>query len=207
MPVRPILLPDLDAELTTALTHIEEVLLSLGGWEDDPAADPVELPSPIAGGVALRAVRRLWDAVAPTQGEYAGRAGLTQTMYSPDGRYEHIPLRLAHLDQDDVDVLAAAAKQLTAPVSDWHVRDALDQMARAFNATGDELSVRAIRLANLLDMRTADPDSQAIVRVLDGEGRAARMVLTEAEEQAYRRVTREMNHRWTDGSPIAVWGY
>ena len=99
------LLPDLDDELTAALTHVEELLLEVAAWEeDDPGA---AWPPPLACGQALEAVRRTWDAVAPTQGERAAAAGRTGRLLAPDGRYEHAPLRLVDVGQADVDALAA----------------------------------------------------------------------------------------------------
>jgi hypothetical protein len=109
------LLPDLDDELTAALAHVEELLLEVAAWEDD---DPdTAWPPPLAGAQALAAVRRIWDAVAPAQGERAAKAGRTGRLLAPDGRYEHAPLRLVDVGQADIDALAAAAAVFGTPLT------------------------------------------------------------------------------------------
>lgn len=130
------LLPDLDDRLTTALNQVEELLLEVAaGEEDDPAA---AWPAPLAGGRALQAVRRIWDAVAPTQGERAAKAGLTGRLLAPDGRYEHMPLRLAEIDQADVGALAGAAAVFGDPHAPSHVRAALEHGAEIAYGDGQE---------------------------------------------------------------------
>jgi hypothetical protein len=94
------LVPDLEDELTAALASMEESLLTLAAWEDqDPG---LRLPPPLAGQAALQATRRLWAALAPTQGDRALQAGRTGRLLGPDGRYEHLPFRLAEVDPADV---------------------------------------------------------------------------------------------------------
>ena len=103
----------MEEELTTALASVEESLLTLAAWEDE---DPgLRLPPPLAGQAALQATRRLWAALAPTQGDRAVRAGRTGRVLGPDGRYEHLPFRLAEVDPADVATLAAAARELASP--------------------------------------------------------------------------------------------
>ncbi len=209
MPTRPILLPDLDAELTTAMIHIEEVLRAIADREDDPDDGPARLPAPLADQAALRALHRLWDAIAPTQGDHARKAGNHQTIYAPDGRYEHIPLRVARVNQVDIHTMTAAARFLNDHAVDWCVHESLDQIASMYDyRNAKELASTAARFTALLDMRPHDPDSHALIRVLSAaRRRAQRIVLTPAEETAYQRVTREMNRRWTGGGVIAAWAY
>jgi hypothetical protein len=70
---RIVLVVDLDGELLAPLRAAEEVLLTIGLWEDDdwenPPADgaSLRLPTPLASRVALAAVRRLLTTLAPTQ--------------------------------------------------------------------------------------------------------------------------------------------
>jgi hypothetical protein len=128
-------------------------------------------------------------------------------MYAPGGRYEHIPLRLARVDQGDVDILVAAADRLNERTPDWCVRESLDEMACAYSTTAEGLAGKAARLADLLNMHALDRDCRALIWVLSSAGRSERIVLTEAEEQAYRRLTRETNRRWTGGSALAAWAY
>jgi hypothetical protein len=86
-----VLVVDLDGELLAPLRVAEEILLCLGMWEDDdrenPAADPepLRLPVPLAGRVALGAAQRLLSALAPTQsrppgcGRLLARTAVTST--------------------------------------------------------------------------------------------------------------------------------
>ena len=114
-------------------------------------------PGPAAGW-AVRpsgAPRRIWNAVAPTQGERAAKAGRTGRLLAPDGRYEHAPLRLVDIGQADVDALAAAAAAFGDPHAPDHVRQALEHgTGIAYHDSGDHARTRlvmtAAQLAGLL---------------------------------------------------------
>lgn len=110
MATSPRLLPDLDDELAFALGQIEELLLTLRSWEEDPD-DPAQLPAPLADGVALDALRQLWDAIVPTQSRHH-RPAVPGRLLGPDGRYEHRPLRLVLVDDTDLQTLGAAGQAL-----------------------------------------------------------------------------------------------
>ncbi|CCG05177.1 hypothetical protein [Blastococcus saxobsidens] len=75
---RTVLVVDLDGEPLAPLRALEEILLCLGTWEDDDRRDPgagtepLRLPAPLAGRVALAAVQRLLSALAPTQSRGPG---------------------------------------------------------------------------------------------------------------------------------------
>ena len=67
------LLPDLNDELITALGYVEELLLEVAAWEED---DPgTAWPPPLPGRQALKALRRIWDAIASTRGNGPRRQG------------------------------------------------------------------------------------------------------------------------------------
>ena len=59
------LVVDLDGEPLAPLRALDEILLCLGTWEDDDrqdpsvGTDPLRVPAPLAGRVALAAVQRL----------------------------------------------------------------------------------------------------------------------------------------------------
>lgn len=110
---RTVALPDLDDELTAAIDVVEQVLLTLRCWDDEP--DPPALPAPPAGGAALAALGRVDDKVSPTQGAAGPR------MLGPDGRYEHIPLRFIDVPAGDVQTLAGAARAFGDPYRSDHV--------------------------------------------------------------------------------------
>ena len=203
-----ILVPDLDDELTHALTSIEELLLEVGAWEDE---DPgTSWPAPLGGGRALAAVRRIWDSVAPTQGQRAVAAGNTGRILGPDGKYEHAPLRLADVAAADVADLAAAAALFGAPDAPEHVRAALEHGADiAYRASDDEACTRLVmtiaQLAGLLDL-APDRDSEVLAELLPDDP-AADVVLSPAGEAAYQRYAARANHMWSLGDPLARYLY
>ncbi|MEV0149963.1 MULTISPECIES: hypothetical protein [unclassified Nonomuraea] len=197
MTARRVLLPDLDDDHTHAMTQLEELLL---GLPDEDDVEPGELPAPLADDTALEALRRLWDAIAPTQGQRAIAAGLTGRLVAADG-YEFVPLRLVDVDQDDVATLSAAARALGAPHPSDAVRDTLE-LGRADMPAG-ELIMRAARLAGLLDLDDT-PDTALLRERLAAAGPADDVVLTPAEEDAYRRTVDRLNGM---GDPIERFRY
>lgn len=62
----PVPHPDSATELMTTLDRLEALLVQIAIWED---LDDLVLPSPLAAGRALDAVRRLWDALAACRDE------------------------------------------------------------------------------------------------------------------------------------------
>ncbi|MEV4016838.1 hypothetical protein AB0J35_40725 [Nonomuraea angiospora] len=106
-------------------------MLTYAVWENTGQVEPGELPAPLAGGAALKALRRLAAVLAPTQGERAIKVGTTGRLLAPHGRYEFAPLRLVDVDQADVQVLAAAARVLGDPHAHELVRDGLEHRSDA----------------------------------------------------------------------------
>src|SRR3954447_8678540 len=104
---RVVLVADLDGQPLTVLAVLEELLRDLAAWEESDAADPpqtrapLRLPAPLAGGGALAAVRRLGDALQPTQCLRCERGRLL----GPDGSYAHIPLSVLILPSVDIELL------------------------------------------------------------------------------------------------------
>ena len=120
---RLVVLPDLDREFTGALVQVEEVLLTLRWQESEDPDEAVTHPPALAGGVALQAVRRVFDVVRPTQTDPDTWTG--PRVFAPDGRYEHVPLRFLHLRAADIAALGAAAAALGDPARSEEVTDAL----------------------------------------------------------------------------------
>jgi len=135
MGTRLCVVPDLGDEQVGAFTLTEELLMLLAAWEEEAAeegADDWSLPSELGGGVALEAVRRLWDAVKPSQGEfYSGSRWL-----ATDGRYELGPLSFLDIDQADLDVLAAAASALGRPPRSTEAGEALEEFVQNYQGPG-----------------------------------------------------------------------
>jgi hypothetical protein len=207
MTIQPRLIPDLDQELTAALAHLEEMLLIVAAWEyDEPE---VIWPEPLAQRRALAAVRRLWDAIAPTQGHRAA-ASQTGRMFAPDGRYEHIPLRLAATSPCDPAILADAVAVFAGPDTPDHVRQALEHGAAiAYGDDSDQACTRLLaatgRLAGLLSL-PADQDSDLLAALIAAApGRD--IALSADSEGAYRRYTIRANQIWQASDPLHLWQY
>lgn len=208
--VRTVLVPDLDGELLVPLRALEEILLSLGMWEDDDLEDPPEdrepltLPAPLANGVALAAVQRLSEALRPTQslGPERGR------LLAPDGSYEHAPLSVLELAAADVEVLSATAAALGHPALDPDVADVVTTHAHTLGGTyrvpgadRTELVSLIARLAGLLDLEATE-DTLLLVERLVANPLDRDLALTAAEERAYARTADRLNHMWAHGSGI-----
>src|SRR3954451_8964572 len=114
---RVVLVLDLDGQPLTVLAVLEELLADLAAWEESDAADPphprapLRLPAPLAGGVALAAVRRLTAALGPTQCRGCQRGRLL----APDGSHAHPPLSMLTLPSADLALLSATAAALGRP--------------------------------------------------------------------------------------------
>jgi hypothetical protein len=126
-------IPDLDNELCHALAQVEELLLTLAAWEDDPDA-PATLPVPVAGRVALEALNRVQDAVIPTQSRHDRPVPTGGRLLGPDGHYEHRPLRLVTLDPADLTVLAATAELLGRTLATHPHSELVDAIAAGAEA-------------------------------------------------------------------------
>jgi hypothetical protein len=207
MTIQPCLIPDLDQELTTALTHVEEMLLSVAAWEDDEPE--VIWPEPLAKRRALAAVRRIWDAVAPTQGHRAAARHMGR-IFAPDGRYEHIPLRLAAISPGGPAILADAVAVFVGPDAPDHVRQAVEHGAEiAYGDDSDQACTRLLRtaecLAGLLSLPSGH-DSELLAALITADpGRD--IVLSAGSEAAYRRYTTRVNQIWQAGDPLHLWQY
>lgn len=207
------LIPDLDDDITGALTQVEELLLEVSAWEDE--APETQWPAPLAGEEALDAVRRLYDAIAPTQGDGARKAGLTGELRAPDGRYEHIPLRVIDVDPADVARLTEAAKIFGVPGTFHPAATALEEVARSLYGDlgpgGREenpaarLVMTAAKLAGLLDLH-ADDDTALLTRTVAGQTTDT-IVLTTDGEDAYQRFSRRANAMWSLSDPLRLYQY
>jgi hypothetical protein len=205
---RTVLVVDLDGELLAPLRALEEIQLCLGTWEDDerenPAADPepLRLPVPLAGRVALGTVQRLLSALAPTQSRPPGSGRLL----APDGRYEHAPMTALTLPAADIDLLSATAAALGHPGLDPDIGELVDTYAEQFAADRraggrTELVSLLARLAGLLDLSPTD-DTRRLTTRLQATPPGADCVLSDAEEAAHARTADRMNHIWAHGSGI-----
>jgi hypothetical protein len=74
----PALIPDLDGDLDFVLGQVEELLLTLSAWEDDPNPEPFVLPGALAGRIALEALNRVQEVIAPSQTRVSSSGGESQ---------------------------------------------------------------------------------------------------------------------------------
>lgn len=203
-----VLVVDLDGEPLAPLRALEEILLCLGTWEDDDRRDPgtgtepLRVPAPLAGRVALAAVQRLLTALAPTQSREPGFGRLL----APDSRYEHAPMTALTLPAADIDLLAATAATLGHPRLDADIADLVStfaaQLASCSRRTDrTELVSLLARLAGLLDLAPTD-DTRLLTARLRAIPPGADCVLSDAEEAAHARTADRMNHMWAHGSGI-----
>jgi len=143
-------------------------------------------------------------------GERATSAGCTGRLLAPDGRYEHAPLRLADVDQADIDALAAGAAVFGRPHAPAHVRQALEDGAGlAYHDSGDHARTRlvmtAAQLAGLLDL-APDRDSELLAALVEGQAEAG-IILTPDGEAAYQRYVTRAHRMWTLSDPLARYLY
>ena len=208
------LLPDLDDELTHALGQLEELLLTLAAWEDGPDA-PVALPAPLADRQALQALERVAAVVTPTQtrAETTAPPGCGRLL-GPDGHYEHMPLRLVEVDEQDLAVLAAAAAVLGRELATRPHGELAEAMeAGADAARGDygpaptpvQLVETLARVHGLLDL-AGTADTELLTARIAGAGRDD-VVLTAAEAAAYERIADRFNGMWTLSDPLSRFLY
>src|SRR3954452_5203054 len=209
---RAVLVADLDGAPLTVLSVLEELLWDLAAWEESDAVDPPEirealrLPAPLAGGVALAAVRRLAEALQSTQcpGPERGR------LLGPDGSYEHTPLSVLILRSADIDILAATARALGRPGLEPDLVDVLTAYADRFAnqlagrcapADRAEFVVGIAGLAGLLDLAPTEA-TQLLVARLSASPSSLDLALTDAEEAAYACTIDRMMAMWVHGSEL-----
>lgn len=202
------MIPDLDDELCHALGQVEELLLTLAGWEGDPH-DPALLPAPVAGRAALDALNRVQEAIGPTQSRHGTPAPAGGRVLGPDGRYEHRPLRLVTLDAGDLRLLADTAAQLGRALAadpGGELAEAMAAGAEAatptFGPTSQpvELVEALARALGVLDLATTD-DTVLLAELLAGAG-GEDVVLDPAAEVAYQRAADRFNAMWADSSGL-----
>ena len=210
---RVVLVADLDGAPLTVLSVLEELLRDLAAWEESDVVDPLEirealrLPAPLAGGVALAAVRRLAAALGPTQclGWERGR------LLAPDGSHAHPALSMLTLPSADLALLSATAAALGRPGLAPDLVDVLtgyadrltEQLAgRHSPADRAGFVARIAALAGLLDLAPTAA-SQLLIARLAANPPGRDLALTDAEEAAYAATTARITTLWAAGSTPA----
>jgi hypothetical protein len=203
----------LGRRVVLVLDLVGQPLADLAAWEESDAADPPEaraplrLPAPLAGGVALAAVRRLAAALGPTQclGWQRGR------LLAPDGSHAHPPLSVLTLPSADLAVLSATAAALGRPGLEPDLVDVLTGYAdrltvqlagRHTPADRAGFVARIAALAGLLDLAPTAA-SQLLIARLAGSPPGRDLALTDAEEAAYAATAARITTLWAAGSTPA----
>jgi hypothetical protein len=197
---RLVAVPDTDGELLALLGVLEQVLTSLGPFDDDPE-DSRPPASPLGDGLALDALRRVISGLATAE-----RSPAPQPV-APDGRFELVPLRFLTLDAADLVVIAEAVAGLgraTLPGVDEFVAEVLAEYASDRRQRPAELVAGAARAHGLLDLR-ANADTVLLAeRLARGSGP---IVLTPPELAAYERTTERVLAMFHGGDPLARFLY
>ncbi|WP_241176161.1 LuxR family transcriptional regulator [Modestobacter sp. KNN46-3] len=212
---RTVLVVDLDGEVLPPLQTLEQLLLSLGQWEDDdrldpPDREPLRLPEPLADRQALVTVERLWGLLRPTQGLGAEHGRLL----APNGTTEHAPLSVITVPTADIEILSATARFLGNPGLPSDIADLVTDLARSLNTDPysrgrddrTEFVSQIARLAGLLDLEVTE-DTHLLIRRIAANRPDRDLALTDEEEAAYQRTADRMNRLWGLGSGISRYLY
>lgn len=195
--MRRCLIPDLETELTAVLVRTEETLIAVSWWE----ADGTDLPRPLADQEALRAVRRLWDALAPSQ----GHGSRSFRLLAPNGRYEHLPLHVTIVDEDAIRVLREVVVALRHAVRVGEpFADAVTEQADCGEDT-DTVVTDMARLQRLLELDWTRDAALLTDQITAGTGQD--IVLDAEGECAYRRTARRLNGAWTGNATLDAFLY
>lgn len=190
--------PDMGDELIYVLNQVEELLLTLAGWEQED--DDVTLPEPFARRSALVALAEVGDAVRPTQSRDE-REPVPGRLLGPDGRYEHLPLRFVRIPATHLEVLEHAAQVLADRGAHHDLADAVEQHAEANQVSAASLVGWLSRAVSVLGLPW-DDDVRTLWGAVIAHPSTADVVLSDAEEQAYGRVAGRINALWSYGSGI-----
>jgi hypothetical protein len=198
--VRRFLVPDLEGELVAATEPVEEFLLSAADWAtDDPA---IRLP-PALRRPAAEAVGELRLAIVRAQ---------FRPLCGPDGWYEHVALAVVSVPEVIVtnfgDAVAAMARH------DGDVDELLDEFCADYptrftaqRLTAQQLAETAARFHGVCDLAWGDDQDLLAARLQTAPTDADPVVLTVAEEAAYRRVRDRLVAMWHDFSQLERWVY
>lgn len=193
----------LDGSVSTALGHLEEVLLLV----DLTISDSDPLPTPLAEREASDAVGRLGGYVAWFDRAAEEDRPVVQPV-APDGRYELVPLCFALLDRDDHARVLGALRALAATrTAGSHpgLDEALSDYARD-PQDAERLVATAERLAALLELAWDGEVDLLSARLAPGATsprlETARVVLTPEEYAAYLRMTERILATWHADDPL-----
>lgn len=218
-----------DYELLGLLRQAQDLLSMVAAAEVDSHEDPDEdepwqLPEPIAGGLSSEVMSRL---AADAHAELRPDTDTTPSdarLYAPDGRYEHLPLRLVPLEPTDRDLLAdtlQVCRQALEPHDELEAeqRGLLDDLRDVLEGVDLDSTPwpggapprardKLVPLTRVCELVTQQPDdnTQVMIEVLahaDGHD----VVLTANQEAAYQRVATRLNAALAGGDPLDRWSW
>lgn len=218
---RHCVVPDLDDELTAALSTLDELFTALrnGRVYDAEALEPGEepdvvWPAPFDDESARDALERMAKVLRLTQGTeqplphwWAGSGHRPGMGERRDGRYEHVPLRFVYLDQADLDTLAAAGQVLGLAAQSrpsW-LCDFLSDVSEGLQSTPTDLVSTLARVHGLLDLAWTD-DVELLHRAFMA-AHGSDVLLDGPLEAAYERTANRLNDMWALGNQLQRWLY
>jgi hypothetical protein len=219
---RRCVVPDLDDELLHALSTLDETLTGLRNWREadafalEPGDEPTAWPSPLNDEAARDALERLAKAIRPTQGTeqplprwWAGSGHRLGMGERPDGRYEHVPLRLVDLDQADLDT-PAAAKQTLGLAAQLGASGAgtAAWLSEALHDVSNDLDGTPVDLVSVLARGQTSPGPRTSSCCTARPWPAATTCGSDGPlEAAYERTANRLNDMWTLGNQLQRWLY
>jgi hypothetical protein len=165
---------------------------------------PYRLPAPIADRVALEAYHRVQAVLGRQRRQPRGR------LLGPDGHYDHLPLLLVDLPDEDLEVLDGALQAFNRALAGQEP-DLTELMVDldgwgAWDMTPANMVGSYSRLLAVLTL-PPDDDSRRLVDRLTTTAAGADLVLTVTEEAAYQRLATRLNLLLADGDPITRYLY
>jgi hypothetical protein len=198
---RIVAVPDTDGELAMWLSRLEELLISVTAFDDEPDTGWDRPAAPFGDGAALIARQRILGAVLDA--EHAPAA----ILIAPNGRFELTPVRFITVDPADLAVVAVALATFgrsTLCGVDELVSDALADHAARYRLTVAELIVGCTRSHGLVDL-VSDNDTMILAdRLASALGPT---VLTRHEHAAYLRLTERIITMFHGSDPLARFLY
>lgn len=198
-----VLLPSLDGEIEATMSVFDEVLVALANvFADELDADPSWQPP---GNLAQ--LPAFYDIDAPARHDAFGRisgavrdaAERSGRVLTPDGRYEHLPIRVVLVDDDDVarfGRVVAGLRELVA-AGGGVVTEIIEDRAPGRSAADVVDAVGRVHLLVALD---ATEFTALLVDEL-GDGRRD-VVLSVAGEACYQSVADRLVHVYHEHSAI-----
>ncbi|SIO84624.1 hypothetical protein [Nocardiopsis sp. JB363] len=213
----PVLVPDLDGDLTRTVAALEVWARALDEAQIDDllGMEAADLVSPLG---------RLFDVVAPLEvdesiEQMAAEDGHPRRygdrMFAPDGRYEYTPLHPARMDSADIEVLRRATGLVSQIQTDPHneLAGVLEDLAPLFAAemdrAGQEVGhlepLHALdRILAVLGLTGHDPDRERLHGLLVALPSTVRperddkvdRILTSEMEELFQEVSAQIVRAW-----------